>query len=414
MKPEHDILIIGAGAAGLYAGHVLQKRGISFRILEAADRIGGRLGKLTGFADYPLDLGAEWLHGKKSLIGKLIKKTGTSIKKDKSTEVYWFQGKLIEEPPRDVWAIFDKKRKPDISYFDYATEQGFGEDYRYIIEAIAGDQGADSTRLSAYWNAKEEEEWSSGEKDYKFQDTYFDLINKHIATPLLDKISLHTIIKRIDYREQEIFVKDSKDQIWRASHVILTVPIPVLKDGAIEFVPPLPSKKTEAFQQIGMDAGMKVFLKFSEKFYHQNIIGGRNCAAYADEIIGKEGQDHVLMAFVMGKQAEYLSSLEEEAAIVHLLLTELDEMYAGQASASFVDAYVMDWSKQPFIRGAYSYSTIGIGNARAIAAQSIDDKLFFAGEAMNLNGHHQTVHGAAETGIREAKRVLKLKELDKS
>lgn len=411
MDNQVNILIIGAGVAGIYAGHLLHKEGIPFQILEASDRHGGRLGKLEGFADYPLDLGAEWLHGKKSLIGKLIKRTGTQIKKDKSKEVYWFRGALVEETPQDIWAIFDKKRKPDISYLDYAIQQGFGEDYRYIVEGIAGDQGADATRLSAYWNAKEEEEWSSGEKDYKFRDTYFDLIDTHLAAPILDKISLNTVVTGIDYREQEIHVKDSKDHIWRGSHVIVTVPIPVLKDGDIEFVPPLPPQKTAAFQQIGMDAGMKVFLKFSQKFYHQYIFGGTYCAAYADEIIGKKGQDHVLMAFVMGQQAEYLSSLEDDAAIVHVLLTELDEMYDGQASASYVDAHIMNWYKHPFIRGAYSYSTIGIGNARFIAAQSIHDKLFFAGEAMNLNGHHQTAHGAAETGGRIVKRLLTL--LDK-
>ncbi|MFK7921906.1 MAG: FAD-dependent oxidoreductase, partial [Bacteroidia bacterium] len=61
---------------------------------------------------------------------------------------------------------------------------------------------------------------------------------------------------------------------------------------------------------------------------------------------------------------------------------------------------------EPFIRGAYSYSTVGIGKSRSIAAQSVDDKLFFAGEAMNLNGHHQTVHGAAETGLGAVRQIL--------
>jgi lysine-specific histone demethylase 1B len=82
---------------------------------------------------------------------------------------------------------------------------------------------------------------------------------------------------------------------------------------------------------------------------------------------------------------------------VNKLLAELDEMYAGKASATFVSAYVQDWSKHPFIRGAYSYSQVGMGDVRKIAAASVESKLYFAGEDMHLAGHHQTVQGAAES-----------------
>ena len=75
-------------------------------------------------------------------------------------------------------------------------------------------------------------------------------------------------------------------------------------------------------------------------------------------------------------------------------------------SATFKAAHVQNYSTNPFIKGAYSYSTIGMGDARKIAAQSVDKKLFFGGEAMNINGHHQTVHGAVETGYREVVNVL--------
>lgn len=406
MKFGGKVLIIGAGAAGIYAGHILSQKGIDFQILEASDRIGGRLGKLEGFADYPLDLGAEWLHGKKSLMGKLVKQTGTQISKDKSKERYWFRNQLVKETPVDIWDLFERKNLPDISYRNYAKQLGLEAAYQYIVEAVAGDFGAAAANVSAYWKIREEEKWSSGNKDYKFAQTYFDLVAEHLATPMLNKIQLNTVITKIDYSGSRIELKDADQASYFAAKVIITVPIPILKDGDIEFFPALPNDKTVAFQQIGMDPGMKVFLKFSKKFYHQNIIGGRYSAAYADELIGKTGQDNILMAFVMGEQARYLNSLGSDEAVIETLLAELDEMYKGKASKSFTDAYVIDWTKEPFIRGAYSYSTVGIGNARAIAAQSVDDKLFFAGEAMNLNGHHQTVHGAAETGLQSVQEIL--------
>ena len=395
------VIIIGAGAAGLYAAYLLKSKGIDFQILEASNRSGGRLGKLEGFADYPIDIGAQWLHGQNSIVGDLINHSKTTISKDDSEGVFWYDNKLTSALPKDIQAIFEEDNLPDISFEDYAKRKGFGDDYKYIVERIAGDQGADASRISAKYNQKEEEKWSSGEDDFKFKKTFFDLFNDEIISKVKNDITLNTIVKKIDYTSNQVIITDDSNNTYQADKVILTVPITILKDEDIDFDPPLPDTKLEAFQKIGMDAGMKVFMKFRNKFYHQNIIGGEICAAYADEIVGKEGNDHVLLGFIMGEQAEYLNSLGNDAAITQALLAELDGMYNGQASQSFIDSYVENWAANPFVKGAYSYSTIDMGNARTIAAKPVAGKLFFAGEAMNLNGHHQTVHGAVETGYRE-------------
>jgi len=113
-----------------------------------------------------------------------------------------------------------------------------------------------------------------------------------------------------------------------------------------------------------------------------------------------------LLAFIMGEQAEYLTSLGSDTAITTALLQELDTMYNGQATASFISSHVQNWTNNPFVKGAYSYSTIGMGDARTVASKPINKKLYFAGEAMNTNGHHQTVHGAVETGYREVINIL--------
>lgn len=400
------VLIIGAGTAGLYAGFELKKRGIDFQILEASSVYGGRLAKLAGFANFPIDLGAQWLHGKKSILGDLAERSGTKFTLDDSDGKFWFKNQLITKLPRSI-AIFEGRNLPDISYLNHASQQGFGPEYRYIVENIAGDQGAAASRLSVYYNNLEEENWSSGDEDYKFRETFYDLIDQQIATPIKDRIVLNTAVRSIDYTQSKITVTASNQQTYTADKVIITVPITILKSGDIQFTPPLPASKTTAFSKIGMDAGMKVFLKFKNKFYDQNIMGGTYCAAYADDSVGKSPTDNVLLAFVMGEQAEYLSSLSSDSARVTVLLKELDLMYKGQATTSFLDAIVQDWTTHPFIRGAYSYSTVGMGDARKTAAQPIDNKLFFAGEAMNLNGHHQTVHGAAESGLREVENILR-------
>jgi lysine-specific histone demethylase 1B len=402
---DGKVIIIGAGAAGLYAAYMLKSKGIDFQLLEASSTYGGRLGKLTGFANFPIDTGAQWLHGKNSILGDLIKKSKTNITLDDSETKFWFNNQLIDALPQNT-NIFEGEELPDISYEAYALQNGLGNEYKYIIENIAGDQGAAASRLSVYGNNKDEENWASGDDDFKFEETYFDLIDKQIASQVKDQILVNTIITKIDYSQSEIILTDSNNNTFNANKVIITVPISILKSGDIQFIPALPIEKTSAFSKIGMDAGMKVFLKFSNRFFDQNIIGGAVCAAYADDSIGKAQNDNILLAFIMGEQAEYLTALGSDAAITTALIQELDIMYNGQASASFIASHVENWTTNPYIKGAYSYSTIGMGDARKIASQALSEKLYFAGEAMNTNGHHQTVHGAVETGYREVINIL--------
>lgn len=405
-----EVLVIGAGVAGLYAGLICQEQGIPFRILEASDEIGGRLGKLEGFADYPLDLGAQWLHGKNSILGDLINRSGTSISLDNSDQVFWFNGELVESIPQDVGAIFEMDDMPNVSFAEHATQQGLGTEYQYIVEALAGDQGADSNLLSAGMNAIEEINWNAGDNDYKFEATFFDLIQREIAVKVGAQVMRNTVVNKIDYSGTKVVV-ETNNLNYEADKVIVTVPLPVLQDGDIEFVPALTTEKTTAFGAMGMGAGMKVFLKFSNRFYDGNIVGGSVSAAYADESTGKSGNDNVLLAFVMGKQAEDLAALGSDAAIATALIQELDQMYNGEASQSFESVYVKDWAAEPFVRGAYSYSTVETTvESRKVAAAPVAGKLFFAGEAMNTNGHHQTVHGAVETGYRAVREILRGEE----
>jgi len=402
------VLIIGAGAAGLYAGYLLHKNNVDFQIIEASGEIGGRMGKLESFADFPLDTGAQWLHGKKSVFGNFINDKNVTITKDNSDTSYWFKNELVNSLPKNIESEFEGNNLPDISFENYAKELGYDDAYKNIVEGLAGDFGADASRLSVYWSNKEFENWSSGDADYKFQKTLFDVFNDFIIPEISAKIIVNSPINLVSYNDNGVLISDTSGKQFTGDYAIITVPITILKENYIKFSPELPLVKLVSFKKIGMDAGMKVFLKFTQSFYHENILGGKFCAAYADEKVGKKGNDHVLMAFIMGKQAEYLSSLSSDNEIISILLAELDDMYNGKASKYFVKGYVKDWYKAPFIKGAYSYSTVNIGNARAVSAESVSNKLFFAGEAMNTNGHSQTVHGAMETGEKSVKAIAQL------
>ena len=189
LKYDGKVLIIGAGVAGLYAAYILKSKGIDFQILEAGTNYGGRVGKLENFANFPIDTGAQWLHGKNNVLGDLIKKSVTTITLDDSDEKFWFNNQLIDTLPKDLIKVFENEKDiPDLSFKDYAIQQGFGDEYNNIVENIAGDSGADASSISAYWKVQEEENWISGSEDFKFQETYFDFIDKQIASQVKDKV----------------------------------------------------------------------------------------------------------------------------------------------------------------------------------------------------------------------------------
>jgi lysine-specific histone demethylase 1B len=394
---DGTVIIIGAGAAGLYAGYILKSKGINFKIIEASNKIGGRMGKLNGFADYTIDTGAQWLHGQNNILADLIKSKNVKTTLDNAELSYWFNNQIVNSIPKDPF-IFEEDNLPDVSFKDYAHQQGFGNEYDNIVESIAGDQGASASLLSAYWNNKDEENWVSGDEDFKFEKSYYDVIEEYIAQPILDHIILNTPVQSIDYSSDKIIIKDENNFSHSADKVIVTVPISILKLNEIGFIPNLPTEKTNAFAKFGMGPGMKVFFKFSSKFYADVLYGGTICGAYIDDTLGKSSSDNILLAFVMGDQAANLHSLGSDTAITNALLQELDSIYNGQATASFIASSVFDYTSKPYIKGAYGYSTIGMGDARIMAAKPVDKKLYFAGEAMNTNGHHQTVHGAVESG----------------
>ncbi|MEM1443749.1 MAG: NAD(P)/FAD-dependent oxidoreductase, partial [Verrucomicrobiota bacterium] len=404
---EGEVIVVGAGASGLYAAYLLDQAGISFEVLEASDRVGGRLGKVEGFADFPLDAGAQWLHGKKSLAADLAREHGVTIRRDNSSFRFWYGGSLVRRIPGNPFSLVENPSAPDLSLSAYADKEGFDETYQAILEAVASEYGAAASTLSVKWAAVEGEKWSAGNSDYKFEETYYDLVHDHIAMPILDKVALNQPVVSIDYSGARIEVKTRDGSLHECDRVVLTVPLTVLQEEGIAFTPVLPREKTEAFSKLGMGPGMKVFLKFRKKFFDGIVAGGETCALYLDESVGKKGNDAVMLAFVMGDQAAALTTLRTEKAIAETILEELDEIYDGQATENFVEAHVIDWSARPFIRGAYSYPKVGAGkDVRKVAARPVQGRVYFAGEAMNLRGHPSTVHGAMESALDAVRELL--------
>ena len=407
------VLIIGAGAAGLYAAYILQENGVDVTVLEASAVIGGRIRKNDSFTNFPIDLGAEWIHGQKSLLCKWAKKMDHDTFLDNSDLLVWLDGRLQKTEPADdseldklMTAIekLDNEDLSDISLQQWASNEGFNTRLDNVLEYMAGEEGTSASRLGIKAFAAANNQWSAGEKDFKFKRSFYDFINDWLIKSVQNKVEINKIVKSIDYSGAMVTVETVDSSIYSADKVIVTVPIPILKDGDIDFIPALPANKTAAIAKMSMDAGMKIAMKFSQKFWTNSVIGGEKSASYLDSGFGKDNPEHIYTAFVMGEKAEYLSSLGQGA--IAELLQELDSIYNNTATSSYLDGIIMDWSQEPYIRGAYSYATVGLGDSRKILAESLADKVYFAGEATHFEGHHQTVHGAMKTAYREIEKIL--------
>lgn len=405
-------IVIGAGAAGLAAAKTLLEAGIDVRVLEASGAHGGRVRKNETFADFPIDLGARWIHGQRAVTKSYADELGFEVTVENTLAgmQFWYDVQLTQIPPEPFARFYAKINSgpdglADISYTDLVAANNYDPAIIELVEAHSAEYGSSASRISAKINALEFELWSSGDKDFVFKRTYYDLVDEYLARPLEGRITYNAPVTRIDYSGENIIVEDRNGAFYEAGRVIVTVPVPVLKSGMIEFSPQLPQEKTAAFQKIGMDAGTKIILKFSEALFPGLLIGGPVSPVYNYMSIGKDTGEHVYMAFVMGEKAEYLGALEEAQAIQEVL-DELDIILDGGASPFYQGGMVQDWAKEEFIGGAYSYPTVGMGDARPVAGASIEDRIFFAGEAMNTNGHNSTVHGAVETGIHKANLVL--------
>ena len=114
---------------------------------------------------------------------------------------------------------------------------------------------------------------------------------------------------------------------------------------------------------------------------------------YYDAALGKETTQNVLGLFVDGERATQITSLENDDAVLDYVLNELDNIFDGQATKYYLKHVVQNWSREPFIRGTYSHRKSSVETLSA----PVTDKIYFAGEAMNLKGNTIAVHGASES-----------------
>ncbi len=356
---EGNVIIIGAGAAGLAAAYQLEKNDVDYTILEATNHFGGRVQKNDSFADFPIDLGAEWIHADKNSLNHLIGLEG-------------------ETPAQEV-----------IFYSPQDTYTLSGDNLLKVPSFLL--------RLSSYINP-----------EYKFKNTtWFDYLERNFANSVEHNIIYNSQVVSVDYSANEIVVTTLDGERFTADKVISTVSISVLKANNIAFIPSLPSKKIEAIQSVEFLPGFKLFLKFSNDFYADliSIENDRGEKTYYDVAYGKDRNDNVFGLLSTGDTAESYYKLGSEQKIVDAVLKELDSIYEGAASSSYLDEYLFkDWGRHEFTLG--TWTSDNDQNRIQSLNSSLNNRVYFSGETHDTGGAVSTVHGAIQSGYTTANQVL--------
>ena len=179
----------------------------------------------------------------------------------------------------------------------------------------------------------------------------------------------------------------------------------------ISFSPALPNDKIDAINSVEMSDGLKVYLKFSERFYPDLLaMGGlsefmNDGRLYFDVAFKKNTNEYVLGLFNVGGKAHELTSLESDQEIIDTALAELDEVFDGKASQFFIEGLVQNWSKDPFVQGAYSFYGDEYSDLIPRISEPVDSKVHFAGEVLNIE-EWSTVHGAGFNGREVAETIM--------
>jgi monoamine oxidase len=431
------VLLIGAGVAGLTAGIRLAEAGLKVQIVEARDRIGGRIWtEHPPGLQAPVELGAEFVHGKVPEIWRYCRDNEIDFYEGEGTRWCTQDNKLIHcnffQQVNNVLDRIGKFSNPDISVQD-ALERLPDVDSRVIertLNYVMGFHAADPRKIGvqAIQLDSQAEERTEGDRTFRIRQGYDALLRqmKSECEELKVQISLNHIVERVDWRDDSVRVSTVAPEgpvELLADCAIVTLPLGVLQlqqgqRGYVEFTPPLRDKH-DALRKLVLGHVQRVTLVFTEVFWSDTQFIGRSDLSdmqflFSDDEFFPTWWTYeplrvpVLTAWSPALKSDRLSgrSPEELAEIALNSLSRILHVNAAELRLRLVSAHSHNWIADPFTCGAYSYAkAAGVDGFRELA-KPLGAKLYFAGEATEFTGHHATVHGAIASGERVAREVL--------
>jgi len=428
-----DVIVIGAGAAGLSAAADLAVSGLGVSVLEARDRVGGRiLTHRSPSTGWPIELGAEFVHGRPREIWELIDSAQLETH-EVGGEPWCHRDGLLERCPElrgRVEGLLERMSTTggDLSFKDFLDSAAAAESSEVRARATAfveGFNAAHADRVSVQWllDSREADESIAADHSYRLVDGYGQLVAqlvKRVEEGACD-LRLNTTVRAMRWRQGAVTIVTGKGETLKARRAVVTLPLGVLRvpvsAGGIAFDPDLGAKH-DAFTRIAMGDVARVVLVFRERFWEHVERSGRSLERLSFLLSSDPwfptwwttmpAASPILTGWAAAGRAERLCG-RDPAWIVERAISSLADILAVERSvlhSTLRQSYFHDWHADPFSRGAYSYVLVGGARSPGELGAPLEGTLFFAGEATDTTGHNGTVHGAIASGKRAAREVL--------
>jgi monoamine oxidase len=416
-KKDSEIIIIGAGAAGLLAADALSRAGKKCLILEANNRIGGRIFTVLEKNRFPVELGAEFIHGRPRVTWDLLKRF--RMKAVPVSNVRWRQNGDGFRQDSSSWerlsqTLFQlKSAKKDRSFAEAMAEMKIPPSAKKMAENFVRSYHAADIRKISVNDLVFQQKTSGDEgmRGYRIVEGYGALLGNLAAALPSRSIRLNQTVWEIRWSREGAEILTQKSR-FKAARVLVTVPLGVLKyPGALVFRPALRAKEA-ALKKLEMGFAARISLFFSAPFWQNggrgNPYGFFQAEGAAIPIwwTGLFKDSPVLTGWMGGPETQELNDFNLFIRCGLESLSGLFGLDQKLLKLKLRRAYFHDWNSDPFSRGAYTYCGVGGMPAREEFARPVERTIFFAGEATDNSGEASTVAGAFLSGLRVAKEII--------
>jgi len=422
---DTTVLIIGAGAAGLMAAYELSGAGLPVTVVEASGRPGGRILTLEGKGfSSAVEAGAEFVHGSLPITLELLKTAGISHRpvQGKMTRVRkgeWIGEDLFSD---DSWEQLMQKMgelSGDMPIGKFLDTYFADERYALLRSSVRGfAEGYDLADLDRASTLALYQEWQEeGQTEFRVDGGYSRLIHYLEQQCLSRGCKLHygAPVQGIRWQRGQVELSCANGEMFSGRLLVTTVSLGVLQltagvSGGMQFIPDIPAYR-EAAHVMGYGSVIKVLMEFRNRFWEKK--GQDTGFILSDETVPTwwtqyPDESNLLTAWIAATAMRNFQALDEAARLEACLqsLAIIFGIDIDLLKAELVTYSIHDWMTAPYIRGGYSYETVGSEAARARLRQPLEDTLFFAGEALYEGTALATVEAALHSGKEAAGKII--------